>query len=133
MKQFIISFLLTFASLANVAAHEDHSYKEIHSEQLKEWYDQKKEMIVLDARSEKYFDGILLPHAILIPHNTPITQLIKVLPNKNSIIVVYCSNKDCPASKMLAKRLVNEGYTHVYKYPEGLAEWQQKGYPTEKG
>lgn len=133
MKQFIISFLLTLAAMTNVSAHSDHSYKEIHTEQLKEWYDQNKEMIILDARNEKYFDGILLPKAVFIPHNTPITQLKQVLPSKDSLIVVYCSNKDCPASKLLAKRLVNEGYTNIYKYPEGLAEWQQKGYPTEKG
>lgn len=133
MKNFIVSLLLSFFCMNGLIAHPDHSYKEIHIEQLKEWYDRGQEMVVLDARSKEYFDGQLLPHAVSIPHHTPITQLKRVLPSRDSVIIVYCSNKECPASKMLAKKLVSEGYTNVYKYPAGMQEWLEKGYPTEKG
>jgi len=108
---------------------ERHLYREIHTQELKEWYAQGKNMIVVDARSKNY-DGTLLPQAIWLPHDAPEQQVHALLPSKNSLIVVYCCNPSCSASQLLVDRLTAEGYTDVYKYPEGLQEWKQQGLPT---
>ncbi|MEW6712041.1 MAG: rhodanese-like domain-containing protein, partial [Candidatus Riflebacteria bacterium] len=56
-------------------------------------------------------------------------EIAKVLPKKEALIVAYCSNLQCPASKMLYKHLKSLGYTNVLKYPEGLQGWKDAGYP----
>lgn len=144
MKKFILALVVGFSPLcvANACAHHGHEgehehaehtgYTEIHAEALKAWYDEGHEMIVLDARSEPYYDGTLLPNAIWLPYDASDKDLQAAAPEKTSLIVVYCSSIECPASAFLVKRLVAEGYTNLYKYPEGLEDWIQKGYPVVK-
>lgn len=109
-----------------------HGYKVIHADELKSWYDQGKEMIVIDSRSKPYFDGIVLPNAKWLSYDVSESELKNILPSKDSTIVVYCSSTACPASKYMADRLVKSGYLNVYKFAEGLKDWMQKKYPTEK-
>lgn len=63
---FLMSLLVTAPfTIAVTEAHtiEQHKHNQIKADQLKAWYNQKKAMTVLDARSEPYFDGTLLPKA----------------------------------------------------------------------
>jgi rhodanese-related sulfurtransferase len=153
MKSWMIATLLTFAPLAAVhanaeiavcstevaAMHTDvtvnapqHGYKELSADQLKAWYDEGKKIVVVDARGKKYFDGNLLPNSKSILPEATDAEIQATLPEKDAVIVVYCSNLQCPAGGMLADRLVKMGYTHVYKLPTGIADWMQKGFPTVK-
>lgn len=139
MNSWILAGLLIFGAMPfMLQAHqqttekEQHGYKEIHAQELKNWYDQGKKMIVIDARSKEYYDGTLLPNASWMPHDISESDLKKAIPSKDDLVVVYCWSLSCPASKWMADRLVAEGYTNVYKYPEGLHDWMQHGYPTTK-
>lgn len=38
-------------------------------------------------------------------------------------VVTYCSNSMCTASKDAAKRLIDLGFTSVFAYEGGMAEW----------
>jgi rhodanese-related sulfurtransferase len=67
-----------------------------------------------------------------LPYNASEKDVQAAIPSKDSLVIVYCSSLACPASKSLADRLVAEGYTNVYKYPEGLQEWMRKGFPVHK-
>lgn len=123
---------LSMGNAAQSTNMQQHSYTEVHTDELKSWYDQGKEMTVVDARSKQYYDNTLLPNAIWLPYDTSDKNLYKALPSKQARIVVYCWSPSCPASKSMADRLVASGYTNVYKYPEGLQEWMQRGFPTTK-
>ena len=46
-------------------------------------------------------------------------------------VVVYCSDRSCSASRIVAQKLIAAGYTDVRHYPGGLAEWHAAGYPLE--
>lgn len=46
-------------------------------------------------------------------------------------IVVYCSDRSCAASRLVAQKLVAAGYPHVRHYPGGLSDWQAAGYALE--
>lgn len=109
---------------------EESIHNQIQTDQLKYWYDQKKTMIVLDARSEEYFDGTLLPHAIWLPSESNEKEINAIIPSKNHLIVVYCFGVDCPASGWLYDKLITLGYTNLYEYHEGLEGWMDKGFPT---
>lgn len=107
-------------------------HKEIDADQLKSWYDQKKTMIVLDARSKPYFDGTLLPDAKWLTAEASEKEIEAAIPSKESLVVVYCWGVDCPASGWLYDKLTSMGYTNVYEYHEGLEDWMEKGFPTTK-
>jgi rhodanese-related sulfurtransferase len=48
---------------------------------------------------------------------------------KDEDIVVYCSNVDCRASRMVIADLVEHGYTRVRHYAGGLIDWETAGLP----
>lgn len=105
----------------------------IDTTELKAWYDEKKPMVVLDARSKQYFNGTLLPDAKWLPSDSTDAEISAAIPSKESIVVIYCGGDKCPASGWLYDKLVKLGYKNVYEYHGGLHEWLKKGYPTIKG
>lgn len=132
---FLTSLFMTMplmASAAQTQSTEQHHKNEIKGEVLKLWYDQKKPMIVLDARSQQYFDGTLLPNAIWLPSDSAEKVITSTIPTKNNLIVVYCAGTKCPASGWLYDKLTSLGYTNVFEYHGGISDWISKGYPTTK-
>ncbi|MFC2049422.1 rhodanese-like domain-containing protein [Chlamydiota bacterium] len=134
MKSLMIC-LLMLAPLAVFAQDNpgtQQSVATVNGDQLKSWYDQKKPMVVLDARTKEYFDGKLLPDAKWLPYNSSEDAIRAAAPSKDGLIVVYCWGPECPASGMLAHKLQSMGYTNIYEYRGGVQEWKQKGYPIDQ-
>lgn len=104
----------------------------VHAADIKTWLDLNKSMVIFDARTKEYDDGKRLPGAKLVPYTSSEEEIQKLVPSKDTPIIVYCSNAHCPASKLLADRLLDMGYTKIYKYPDGLADWIKRGYPIEQ-
>jgi Rhodanese-related sulfurtransferase len=106
-------------------------YKEINAHDLKSMIDSKSAITILDAR--KKLSGGILPGAKNLPYDANEKDMAKTLGSlqKNATIIVYCANINCPVSKYLAERLVTMGYTNVYKYPEGIQDWIDKGLTIE--
>jgi len=50
--------------------------------------------------------------------------------SKDSEIILYCSNYACSTSDFVGKKLQSLGYTNVWAYEGGIAEWKQHGLPT---
>ena len=46
-------------------------------------------------------------------------------------IIVYCSDKNCFASRAAYQALTRHGYTNVRRYEGGLADWEEAGLPLE--
>ena len=44
-------------------------------------------------------------------------------------IVLYCTSSDCVASRLRAAYLSENGFSNVYRYAGGLAEWVDNGLP----
>ncbi|MCE9613391.1 MAG: rhodanese-like domain-containing protein [Lentisphaerae bacterium] len=99
---------------------------------LKDLLDAKQNITVVDARSAKYDDGNRLPGAMSLTADAADEEISKALPSKDAPIIAYCSNLQCPASHKLAERLQRLGYQRVKIMPEGIAGWQEAGYPVDK-
>lgn len=141
MKQFIILTLtLLTAGLSAVsperlnAIHDESvpHYHDIQTYLLKEWIQGGKSLTILDARTPEYDDGNRLPGALFLPYTSSDADIAKTIPAKDATVIVYCTSKDCPASKFLVENLLKLGYTNVYKYPEGINAWIAEGNPIEK-
>lgn len=128
------------ASPAFVSAHSDTAgettqtttYGSIDSTGLKALQSSGTNFQLLDARTDKYFHGEVIPGAKRLPSDSTTETVEKTLPDKNQLIVVYCAGVGCNASKNLATMLVKEGYTNVIDFHGGDREWKSKGYSMEK-
>ena len=90
-------------------------------------------MTIVDARSGTYDDVRRIANAKQLASDAKGEVIAKALPDKNAVIVAYCTNTKCPASAKLAARLIALGYTKVHKYPDGIEGWVAAGKPVSGG
>lgn len=102
----------------------------INTTSLKILLDSKTDFILLDARSAKWDDGKRIPGALSLTNEDSVQKFHSLIPQKDSLIIVYCSNLQCGASGRLITRLKELGYRFILKYAEGIDEWIQNGNPT---
>lgn len=108
-------------------------FKEITREELKEWMDEKKDFALVDVLGEGSYEGRHLPGAkhADVGEEDFLKRIEGVVSDKNATVVVYCASFTCKASPRAAEKLVDAGYTNVYDFTGGLADWQDAGYPFE--
>ncbi|GAA1980955.1 rhodanese-like domain-containing protein [Catenulispora subtropica] len=88
---------------------------------------------VLDALAGAYWEKQHLPGAIPL-HADDVERVHgEVLPDRDALIVTYCSNAACPNSQNVATKLEKLGYTNVRKYRDGIEDWAAAGLPLESG
>jgi rhodanese-related sulfurtransferase len=94
--------------------------------EVKKAYDDKRKMIIVDARAPSDWSAMHLPGAISIPYYA-MTEIDK-LPNDGTWILTYCA---CPhhASGVVLDELRKRGYKNNAIIDEGVLFWQQQGYP----
>jgi len=122
---------------------ERGGYKIVSSEELKNWIDQKKDMLIVDTMP--YEDSYKKQHVPgAVQFEFPIKEVTnlddktkaafeKVLgPNKDRVIVIYCGFTKCGRSHNGAMLAVKLGYKNVYRYPGGIKAWTEADYPVEK-
>lgn len=124
-------------------------YDVVTTEELKQWLDNGKEMLIIDTMP--YEDSYLKAH---VPGSQqflfPIPEMASwdeketagnsmqdyetlLGPDKDRVIVVYCGFVKCTRSHngaLWAKKL---GYTNVYRHPGGIFAWKGADFPTESG
>ena len=95
-------------------------YTKISAKQAKDMMDRGDPYILLDVRTEEEFREKRISGAILIP-NTEIRNRAKAeLPDKDSVIFVYCRSGGRSAGA--AHELVAMGYTRVFDIG-GIMNW----------
>jgi len=99
---------------------------------LKTLLDAGTPVTVLDARSGKWDDGARIPGAVQLSAGTPKAKVAEAVKTKDGLVVTYCSNLKCKASRKLAEHLRKLGYRNVLEYSEGIAGWIEAGNKTVK-
>ncbi|MCB2082337.1 MAG: hypothetical protein KDD76_06825, partial [Rickettsiales bacterium] len=113
-----------------VAAEE--GINEITAEEIIALKEEGKPFKLIDARGGEYFDGTVIEGAMhLSAEDVTAETLAEIAPNKEELVVFYCTNVDCPASLKSAAKAQEAGYANVAKYKGGIEEWKEKGLPTE--
>ena len=129
-----ISTLPHGASMATSAQHEEavQHWGQIDMQGLEELVNGKVPFSLVDARSDKWFDGTLIAGARRLPADASKETIEKTLPSKTELVVVYCGGEQCPASKTLAQRLADYGYKNIMDYHGGISEWKAQNKPIQK-
>ena len=89
--------------------------------------------VVIDALPSAYFEQVHIPGALNLVESDVDALAPGLLPDRDALIVTYCSNTACPNSAAVARRLESLGYRNVGKYAEGIQDWVAAGLPTESG
>ena len=122
---------------------ERGGYKIVTTQELKNWIDQKKDVLIVDTQPyEDSFKKQHYPGAANLelprPEMTKLDDKTKsALENllgldKNRIIVFYCGFVECTRSHNGAMWATRLGYKNAYRHPGGIKAWNEAEYPVEK-
>lgn len=95
-------------------------------EGLAKAYEEKRRLVIIDARPPSDYLRLHIAGAISIPHFN-MRDLDKV-PNDGTWVIAYCA---CPhhLSGIVFDELRKRGYKHSAVLDEGVFAWQRKGHP----
>ena len=88
---------------------------------------------VLDTRTRAEFDAGHIPGAIVldVPPETQVTEVSRLVRGeKAAALVLYCNGPFCQASRRLADKLADAGFSNVRRYQLGIPVWRALGGPT---
>ena len=97
------------------------TYEQISQDEAKRIMDTEEEYIIIDARTEEEFSEGHIENAILIPEYEITERAEKEIPEKDTMILVYC--RSGRRSKIASDTLVQLGYTNVKEFG-GIIDWQ---------
>jgi rhodanese-related sulfurtransferase len=81
--------------------------------------------------TDDYFTGRMIPGSRRVPLDRIGREVGLSGLAKETEIVTYCSGPGCPQSRQAAEKLIRLGYSNVYAYEGGLAEWTAGGHAVE--
>lgn len=96
-------------------------------DQLKRALDDKRKLVIIDARPPSDWMHVHITGAVSIPYHD--MKRLDEIPNKDGTwIVAYCA---CPhhLSGIVVDELRKRGYVHAAVLDEGILEWQRRSYP----
>ena len=99
----------------------------IEREELRAAMDGGEEIKLVMAMHQTHFDAAHIPGSIQL---FDLEQADAHL-HHDDLIVVYCSDRSCSASRLVGQKLIDAGYVHVRHYPGGLSDWLAAGYPLD--
>jgi len=98
----------------------ENTFQQISATEAKEIMDGNESFILLDVREREEFEEGHIEGAVLIPVNQ-ITELApNVIPDKGTLILVYC--RSGRRSLDASQQLVDLGYTRVVEFG-GIIDW----------
>jgi mono/diheme cytochrome c family protein/rhodanese-related sulfurtransferase len=98
----------------------------VSADQVKRALDEKRRIVILDARPASDWIQFRIPGAISFPHHQ--TAAIERIPNDGTWVVAYCA---CPhhASGEVVDELRKRNYPKTAVLDEGILVWRNRGYP----
>lgn len=96
-------------------------YENITAEEAKKIMDTKEDYVILDVREQSEFDEGHIEGAMLIPHGEIENKAEEIIPDKNTLLLVYC--RSGRRSKIASEALVELGYTNIREFG-GIIDWK---------
>lgn len=89
-----------------------------------------KKLIILDVREQEEVENGKIPTAFNIPYGYVESQVKNIVSDRRTRIIVYCASG--VRSRLIAQKLKEKGFTHVYSLDGGFNQWKACGYPVER-
>ena len=92
--------------------------------------------LILDARPDVFYQAGHVPGAYNLARESFAADYTRLRPRleaaRDTQIVVYCADEDCPDSGLVAAALEQLGFRRVVDFAAGWAGWTAAGLPEEK-
>lgn len=139
LKRFFQTLLLCLFASSYVVAGEMTpetipGTTKVNAEQLIELVDSHPDLVIIDSRKSSDHDKGWIEGSVPLP-NTKTTpdSLAKHIKTKSTPVLFYCNGVTCGRSGEAAEIAIKAGYTKIYWFRGGWAEWIKKGLPVTKG
>ena len=130
----LVALLLVSAVVALAEEKTGGAFKIVNSEELRELIrNDTPNLVVIDARGAEEFQEVHIKNAISIPLAKLEKDPSLLNMPKNSKLVFYCNGIKCGKSGKSAKIAMENGFTDVLVYSEGMPVWEEKGYSIYAG
>lgn len=86
-----------------------------------------QEPVIINILDQELYNDCHIAGSINIPFEQLESRLDRL--DKQAETIVYCSNYQCTASAHAARILKEKGFSRVYAYEAGMAEWYQQKLP----
>lgn len=83
--------------------------------------------------TDEWYKGTLIAGSQRVPLDKIDLRLPELGIKRDEEIVVYCGSPQCPQSRKAAEHLVAKGFTKVFAYEGGIADWKEAGLPLTTG
>jgi len=89
------------------------------------------DLIIIDNRTRADYDIGHIESALPLVDSeiTEETVLARIVKSKNEPVLFYCNGVKCGRAANATARAVSWGYTKVYYYALGMAQWKERGLP----
>jgi rhodanese-related sulfurtransferase len=91
------------------------------------------DIVLLEALPPDHYTREHIPGARNLPLDDIDALAPRLIADKRTPVVTYCSNRACANSKTAADRLEALGYADVAAYEAGKQDWIEAGLPVEAG
>ncbi|MHC4885095.1 MAG: rhodanese-like domain-containing protein [Planctomycetota bacterium] len=119
------------AQKGKAKAHAHGKVNYIDAATVQKFIAEKKGLTIIDVLGAESYAKNHIKGAKSIPL-AKLEGLMGTL-KKDAPIIVYCANLKCKASTKAAKLLMKAGFTEVYDYEAGIADWVKKKLPIGTG
>lgn len=105
----------------------------VTAEEVIELIGELDDLTIIDARKTSDRNKGWIEDSIGLP-NTDTTEesLTKAAPNKSAPILFYCNGVKCGRSVESSRNAIKWGYSKIYWFRGGMAEWEAKSLPVVK-
>ena len=119
---FTLSLVLIFVMtlFGCKSQNKNAAYLQISAKEAKALMESESGYVIIDARTEDEFSKGHIEGAILIPEYEVANRAEGIIPDKDTLILVYC--RSGRRSKIAAEALVALGYTNVKEFG-GIIDW----------
>lgn len=96
---------------------------------LEEMRERQETLALINVLDEAAHKRAHIPGSANIPVDDAgfLSRVESTVGDKQSPVVVYCANADCPASSRAARLLDEAGFKAVYEYEGGTESWREHG------
>lgn len=116
----MLSVSIGLFALGGCGGSDAKAYKQITQQQAKEIMDSREDIVIIDARTDAEFAEGHISGAILIPEYEIKRKAEALIPDKDTLILVYC--RSGRRSKIASQALAELGYTDVREFG-GIIDW----------
>ncbi|GAB4372999.1 MAG: hypothetical protein Kow0042_16670 [Calditrichia bacterium] len=123
--------LLVFASCGETQT-ADGDYQIVKPQELAQWLENKKEMLIIDVRTPGEYVGELghIEGSLLRPLQEMENWISEFEKNKNDRIVMVCRSGN--RSGVSSRYFSRHGFKNVYNLQGGMRAWNKAGLPISR-